>query len=92
MFAHKSTYERGNVGEVEAQFLVEIYKGMGCEEVHGICLSQTDVYMQKFYLMENGKILEIEIGLNTDELEWRCDGVELTKEKSKKRRKSSLQL
>lgn len=82
MFTHKYTYERGNVGEVEAQFLVEIYEGIGCEEVHEICLSQTDVYMQKFYLMENGKIIEIEIGLNTDELEWKCDGVELTKEKA----------
>nr|WP_266119250.1 hypothetical protein [Bacillus pacificus]MCX3303413.1 hypothetical protein [Bacillus pacificus] len=72
----------GGGGKVESQFLVEIYEGMGCEEVHEICLSQTDVYMQKFYLMENGKIIEIEIGLNTDELEWRCDGVELTKEKA----------
>ncbi|WP_242476597.1 hypothetical protein, partial [Bacillus cereus group sp. N3] len=41
-----------------------------------------DVYMQKFYLMENGKIIEIEIGLDSDELEWKCDGVEITKEKS----------
>ncbi|PEW65081.1 hypothetical protein CN448_25585 [Bacillus cereus] len=82
MFTHKNTYERGSLGEVEAQFLVEIYDGMGCEELQGICLSQTDVYMQKFYLMENGKIIEIEIGLNTDELEWKCDGVELTKEKA----------
>ncbi|PEE94775.1 MULTISPECIES: hypothetical protein [Bacillus cereus group] len=82
MFTHKNTYERGSLGEVEAQFLVKIYDGMGCEELQGICLSQTDVYMQKFYLMENGKIIEIEIGLNTDELEWKCDGVELTKEKA----------
>ncbi|MEM5635483.1 hypothetical protein AAHB65_01505 [Bacillus toyonensis] len=70
------------MGEVESQFLVEIYEGMGCEEVREICLSQTDVYMQKFYLMENGKIIEIEIGLDSDELEWKCDGVEITKEKS----------
>ncbi|MBJ8133944.1 hypothetical protein JDS68_29295 [Bacillus cereus group sp. N3] len=32
--------------------------------------------------MENGKIIEIEIGLDSDELEWKCDGVEITKEKS----------
>ena len=64
MFTHKNTYERGNVGEVEAQFLVEIYEGMGCEEVHEICLSQTDVYMQKFYLMENGKIIQKNLRLS----------------------------
>ncbi|EOP79242.1 hypothetical protein OB981_30025 [Bacillus cereus] len=82
MFTHKNTYERGSLEETEVQFLTEIYEGMGCEETHEICLSQTDVYMQKFYLMENGKIIEIEIGLNTDELEWKCDGIELIKEKA----------
>ncbi|HDR7870860.1 MULTISPECIES: hypothetical protein [Bacillus] len=82
MFTHKNTYERGSLEETEVQFLAEIYEGMGCEEIHEICLSQTDVYMQKFYLMENGKIIEIEIGLDTNELEWKCDGIELTKEKA----------
>ncbi|QIW21362.1 hypothetical protein [Bacillus thuringiensis] len=82
MFTHKKTYERGSLEETEVQFLAEIYEGMVCEEIHEICLSQTDVYMQKFYLMKNGKIIEIEIGLDTNELEWKCDGIELTKEKA----------
>lgn len=81
MFTHKNTYGRGIVEEVESQFLTEIYEEMGCEEAYEICLAQTSVYMRKFYLMENGKILEIEIGLNSEEWEWECDGLEYTKEK-----------
>ncbi|MGR5980877.1 hypothetical protein ACT7DJ_34890 [Bacillus cereus] len=82
MFTYKETYERGNVEEADCRFIDQICSQLDCGESYDICLSMTDTYLQKILVMGNGKILEIEIGLHLDELEWKCDCKELTKEKA----------
>lgn len=82
MFTYKRSYERGSMEEVECRFVDEICNQLDCGESHEICLSKTDTYLQKLLVMGNGKVLEIEFGLDTEELEWKCDCKELTKEKA----------
>jgi hypothetical protein len=82
MFIYKETYERGNLEEADCRFIDQICSQLDCGESYDICLSMTDTYLQKILVMGNGKILEIEIGLHLDELEWKCDCNELKKEKA----------
>ncbi|MCX2829135.1 hypothetical protein ORL93_26050 [Bacillus sp. DHT2] len=82
MFIYKETYERGNLEEADCRFIDQICNQLDCGESYEICLSMTDTYLQKILVMGNRKILEIEIGLHLDELEWKCDCKELTKEKA----------
>ncbi|MED1304085.1 hypothetical protein BK704_35260 [[Bacillus thuringiensis] serovar konkukian] len=82
MFAYRRSYERGSIEEAECYFIDEICNQLDCGESHDICLSKTDTYIQKLLVMGDGKVLEIECGLDTEELEWKCDCKELAKEKA----------